>query len=316
MDLLPHLLHDPIGMAKDLVFLHCQHAPRCDAVVDKRFDYHTLQLMTRGRVELRYGARREVVGPAAAWPAYPGPRIRFGAAAAGGWWAHRYAAFHGPRVRRWREQGLLLQRPVRLRAPRAAELARMMDEMIVLAGGSRPLDTLRAGNLLEAILLRLAELAAREAAEEGSGRGGVGPNAPGDWLPLVLARLEDLSEPDPDYARLAAEHAMALSTLRRRFRQAVHTPLHTYRLAQKIVEARRLLVDTRLTLQDIADRLGYRDVYYFSRQFDTAVGVPPGRYRRSRQGDHPPGLHPDQPRPTPTPPAIDAYNQLTKPHSR
>ena len=104
----------------------------------------------------------------------------------------------------------------------------------------------------------------------------------------MLARLEDLDEPDPDYTRLAAEHAMASSTLRRRFRQAVGTPLHTYRLSRKMAEARRLLAETSLTLQEIADRLTYRDVYYFSRQFAQDVGVPPGRYRRSRQGDGPP----------------------------
>ena len=84
MDLLLHFLHDLIVMAKDLVFLHCRHDPNCSAVVDKRFDYHTLQLMTRGRVEVWYGPRREELGPAAAWPAYPGPRIRFHAAASVG----------------------------------------------------------------------------------------------------------------------------------------------------------------------------------------------------------------------------------------
>ena len=34
------------------------------------------------------------------------------------------------------------------------------------------------------------------------------------------------------------------------------------------------------TLQD----LGYRDVYFFSRQFRVITGVPPAMYRRSRQG--------------------------------
>ena len=286
MDSLTRFLHDVLIMTRDLVFLHCGYSARCTAVVDKRFDYHTLQLMTRGRVEVWYGRRREVMGPAAAWPAYPGPRVRFGLAEGSAWWTHRYAAFHGPRVERWRGEGLLPRRPIALRPVDAAELARMMDRVIAAAGGSHPLDTLRAGNTLEAVLLRLAGLDASPGAGRFEGELD-GPDGSGPWLAQVLARLDDVDQPDPDYARLAAEHAMALNTLRRRFRRAVGVPLHAYRLSRKMAEARRLLADTGLTLQDLADRLGYRDVYYFSRQFAAEVGVPPGRYRRSRQGDGP-----------------------------
>ena len=272
-------------MARDLVFLHCRSTPRCIARVDKVFDYFTLQLMTRGRIELCVDGKPQRLGPTAAWPCYPGPRIAFHPAERGGWWSHRYAAFHGPRVARWREQGLLPAGPIELGERDATALAECFDRLIADVDGGRPLELLRAAHTLEDVLLRLAEI--------GVGRqtlGEAGPTPAGQppWLDALLQTLDDLQRPDPDYHQLAADHAMALSTLRRRFRSAVGIPLHAYRLSRKMAAARRLLVESDRPLQQVADELGYRDVYYFCRQFTAEVGVSPGRYRRSRQDDRSP----------------------------
>jgi len=45
-----------------------------------------------------------------------------------------------------------------------------------------------------------------------------------------------------------------------------------------------MLVHTDEPIKMIAARLGYNDVYFFSRQFRLITGVPPAIYRRSRQG--------------------------------
>lgn len=268
-------------MKKDLSFLHCGHNPRCTAHVDKRFDYHTLQLMTRGRVELWYDNRREVIESAGAWPCFPGPWTRFHAADAGGWWTHRYAAFSGPRVARWRREGLLLDGPQAL-TPRAARgLAPTLDRVISAVGRGRQMDLLRAAHELESLLLRLAEL--RQPALDPVDQAGQGGGVRPAWLDAVVHALEDTDAPDPDYAALAATQSMALSTLRRQFREALGVPLHAYRLTRKMAAARGLLAETALPVGEIANQLGYRDVYYFSRQFRQEVGVSPSRYRRSSQ---------------------------------
>ena len=56
------------------------------------------------------------------------------------------------------------------------------------------------------------------------------------------------------------------------------------RVVGRIAEARRLLGETDEPIKSIAKRLGYRDVFFFSRQFRSITGVPPAMYRRSRQG--------------------------------
>jgi transcriptional regulator GlxA family with amidase domain len=54
-------------------------------------------------------------------------------------------------------------------------------------------------------------------------------------------------------------------------------------LQSRIAAARHLLSDTDLPIKQIAARLGYSNVYFFSRQFTAMAGVSPGIYRTSRQ---------------------------------
>ena len=75
---------------------------------------------------------------------------------------------------------------------------------------------------------------------------------------------------------------MALSTLRRRFREATGDSLHERYLAMRLAAARELLLQTDLPIREIAERLGYQDVYFFTRQFSQRVGTSPGRFRRTR----------------------------------
>jgi len=76
---------------------------------------------------------------------------------------------------------------------------------------------------------------------------------------------------------------MGLSTLRRRFRQTTGTSIHAYALQCRIAAAREMLGSTDLAIKEVASRLGYTDVYFFTRQFRQLSGVPPAAYRRSRQ---------------------------------
>jgi AraC family transcriptional regulator of arabinose operon len=44
-------------------------------------------------------------------------------------------------------------------------------------------------------------------------------------------------------------------------------------------EARRLLVETDLTVAEVARKVGFEDPLYFSRCFRHLTGVPPSHYR-------------------------------------
>lgn len=258
-------------MAADLVFLFGESVPACDHQIDKRYvGYSTLQYMSAGGVELWVDEKRFVMEGAWFWSAYPGPRIRFGAADGYRSWAHRYLAFQGPLVRRWEREGLF---PVPPRpAPRGADYGPRFDDLLLHARRADRRGVRRAVHLLEGMLLELAE--------EGDA---AAPPIP--WLGRAMKRIAAWAAGGtPDYAALAAELGKSESTLRRRFQEVAGTSPHTYLLQCRAAEARRLLGETDLPVKAIADRLGYRDVYFFSRQFRQLAGVPPAAYRRSRQG--------------------------------
>lgn len=273
-------LYYPVTMASpDLVFLYGESVPACTHHIDKHYaGYQTLQYMSGGSVELRIGESRHLLGGRAFWSAYPGPRFRFHAAPGHATWAHRYIAFQGRRVRRWEREGLF---PVAPRpSPGGADFGPRFDDLLRHARRTDPPGVRRATNLLEGILIELADA-----------RAPATPPAP--WVARVTAALDQAAVapgrdgivvgPAPGYGTLAAAVGVSESTLRRQFRGATGTSPHAYVLQRRAEEARRLLGETDLPVKAIAARLGYGDVYFFSRQFRQLTGVPPAAYRRSRQ---------------------------------
>lgn len=243
--------------------------PRCDARVAKQFDgYYTLQFMTAGAIELSYGQTLERLTGPWFWTAFPGPHIRFHPAPEVGWWEHRYVAFQGPLVGRWISEGLFFKSAQP--APRRGDLVSRFDELLTLALRQDHWANRRAINLLEGLLLELAAARAQ-------------PTHAPTWLDQFLEMLAQSRGRHLDYDAQARQLGMSLSTLRRRFERATGTPLHAHVLQLRVAEARRLMGESDLPIKAIADELGYRDVYFFSRQFKQHVGVSPAIYRRSRQ---------------------------------
>lgn len=265
------LLYNPLAMSSGLSFLHCGRFPDCRAEVFKHFDgYCSLQLMNSGGVDLTYDRRTYALVGSWVWAAFPGPLIRFRAGSGHPCWSHRYVAASGPQVMRWLAEGLWPSSPQA--APEPGWVNRF-DEMIDLAARTDAWSIRRAANTLERVLIDLAEARTRT-------------DAKAPWLAETLDRLDrDAASCGPavDYAAIAAAGGCGLSTLRRKFRQATGLSLHQYVLQSKVQAARDLLGSTDMTIKAIADRLGYADVYFFTRQFKSHSDVPPAMYRRSRQ---------------------------------
>lgn len=258
-----------IIMDGTLQFLHSGSQRQCNAKIDKFFEgYCSFQFMEQGELEIAYDDQLFHVNGSWFWPAYPGPRIRFHTTP-GHTWNHRYVAFAGPVAKMWQHQGLLPQFPQI--APPDRDYAKRFDELIQLSQNNASWSHRRAINLLEGFLLELAQARSQATANE-------------PWLEDLLQRLQQEEYFSPDYEQLARDYGMALSTLRRRFRQSTGTALHTYALEIRISRARALLGETNLPLKTISQKLGYHDLGYFSRQFREVVGVTPSTYRKSRQG--------------------------------
>ena len=64
------------------------------------------------------------------------------------------------------------------------------------------------------------------------------------------------------------------------FKKEKGMTMQQYHNAMRMEEACRLLCSTLMRVGDIADRLGFTDMLYFSRCFHNYTGKSPSRYRK------------------------------------
>lgn len=266
---------------RELHFLFGQFVPRCTHNVDKRFEgYCVLQYCAGGAVDLTIGEEQRTLEGRFFWSSYPGPRIAFKPSARGGkggdTWVHRYLAFRGSAVKRWTEEGLFpiapMPAPIRPGAGTADDdWAERFDVLLDLSRREDATGRRRAELELELLLCELADARATNSGQP-------------EWLRKAKSKLEALRTDEIDYQRLATELGFSARTFRREFTRLAGMPPHRFLLAARISHARELLAHTDLPIKEISRELGYRDVFYFTRQFRGLVGVPPGVYRHSRDG--------------------------------
>lgn len=271
-------------MQEDLIFLATSYTNNSRNRLDKYLaGYATVQFSPTGGVQVAYDDDwyTLVDGPWF-WPAHPGVRTRFRAAPGYVSWPHRHVGFRGALVESWRASGLWLEKPQSAPPPRnAAQWDTYFEELRALSLRSDALGRRRAINMLESLLLELADARARE--QRGAALEHSTSRAP--WLAELLQRLvinQQGENPVPNYSQLAQELNISEATLRRGFKTALGVSPHTYWLRLRCDAARVLLEETDMPLKAIAAHLGYENESFFSRQFRQSTGVPPGVYRRSR----------------------------------
>jgi len=97
--------------------------------------------------------------------------------------------------------------------------------------------------------------------------------AVGDFIQDNLAKQIRLSE-------LAVVAGLSPSQFGRAFRTSTGTTPHKWHVSARIETAKRLLVDRRVALVDVALDTGFSEQSHFTRAFHAATGVSPGEWRR------------------------------------
>jgi AraC-like DNA-binding protein len=83
-----------------------------------------------------------------------------------------------------------------------------------------------------------------------------------------------------DFARLAG---VSVPHFFRCFNKATGASPMDWLRRERINQAKRLLSETDELIRVIAEQVGYRDPFYFSRDFRKLVGVSPRLYRKQEQ---------------------------------
>ncbi|MEI7026631.1 response regulator transcription factor [Paenibacillus sp. y28] len=99
----------------------------------------------------------------------------------------------------------------------------------------------------------------------------------------VIRYIRDRLPGDVTLQEAAARVHLNPSYLSQLFKQQMKVNFVDYVLALRMEEAKRLLVCTSLRISEIADRLGYADLSYFSNTFKRFTAQTPSEYRRERK---------------------------------
>lgn len=105
-------------------------------------------------------------------------------------------------------------------------------------------------------------------------------------IPPAMLKVRRLLDADfrtiPPLDELAEVAAMSRSHLCHRFRESFGSSISEYVIRKRMSAAQRLLYEVELRPGDIAEAVGYPDIYQFSKQFKKTFGVSPTQYRKNQ----------------------------------
>jgi len=99
----------------------------------------------------------------------------------------------------------------------------------------------------------------------------------------LIDRIRESPQEEWSVNRMCQLVGLSKNQLNLRFKQAAGVSPNVFLIQTRIGNACELLAYSDLTVEAVADSIGYRDIYFFSRQFKKRMGVSPSVYR-DRQG--------------------------------
>ena len=112
-------------------------------------------------------------------------------------------------------------------------------------------------------------------------------------LPAIMDELDQGFAGDLSLSALAARHHVSTGYLSRCFREHVGMSPMQYIMQSRLTHAKHLLMDSSLSVGDIALRCGVKDVSNFIRRFKAQFGLSPHQFRLANRGTPQP-LTPNQ----------------------
>lgn len=115
-------------------------------------------------------------------------------------------------------------------------------------------------------------------------RAGQTPSGHERRISEITARLSLDTSDLPSVADLAKEAGLGMAHFSRVFRRFTGQSPKEFLLRARLARAQHFLRETAMTVTEISGRLGYADVFFFSRQFKQKTGLSPLAYRSHRSG--------------------------------
>ncbi|MBQ8966117.1 AraC family transcriptional regulator [Ruminococcus sp.] len=185
-------------------------------------------------------------------------------------WEVRWIVFDGAGIEGLLEQ-LGLDRPLVLKLSDLKELNKLFDKMFSSLRADRVSGIYKCSGLCYDMLLELHNMLSYERKQGGAGS---------DLITPVLNYIEEHYCRDLPVSELVELSGVSHQYLGRVFRQTIGTSIEKYIRSRRLWEARHLLIETELSVTEIASRCGFSEAGYFSTVFRREEGIPPVEYRR------------------------------------
>jgi AraC-like DNA-binding protein len=104
-----------------------------------------------------------------------------------------------------------------------------------------------------------------------------------NWDDKIMLLVEKITEnPRKDWSvdKMSALAAISRAQLNRRFRRVTQMSPIEFVVKTRLDNAMILLKDSQLSMEEIAESTGYKDLYFFSRQFKKKIGISPLQFRK------------------------------------
>jgi AraC-like DNA-binding protein len=272
----PHLLVTPgphaVGSITDQNIERIGHFPHREAPgTDTVFGHRSLVIVVagHGRYHCADGTIL-TIGPGSMWCINPGNHYRYGPLP-GSWWDEYFIDIAGPGIARWYDRGWLVDDPRVFRLHPVGPLVTRIEAIIrVMREGSAAARD-RAILLTEQLLFEMYR--ARSGADAHA-------DDPHGNISGALAHIHAHYADDLDFARLARDHGLSLSVLRRGILALTGKPAATYLRDLRCEIAKKLLSETAMPVARVAREVGIPATVVFTRIFRRYAGMVPTRWRR------------------------------------
>lgn len=159
-------------------------------------------------------------------------------------------------------------------------IAELVEKLWAEADKSGPVDAMLRESLVMSLVLRLLQMRERMPpnAPRVVAKGGLAP-----WqIKRVLEFIEDDLSRNLSIEQLAGLCSLSAFHFARAFASSIGQPPHAYVMTRRLEAAKRLLIDTNLSITEISLSIGYAEPSHFARVFRQAYQVAPAAFRRMR----------------------------------
>lgn len=125
----------------------------------------------------------------------------------------------------------------------------------------------------------LSEMDEGEASDEMED--GERPPAYDRMIDNVISEIREHYMEDISLTSLSAKYNISMGHLSKMIKESLSVNFSDYIASLRIQRAKELLRDDRLSIQEIAEIVGYNDYFYFTKVFKRVEGISPSKYRKS-----------------------------------